>query len=69
MDLKVGAMIIVESEKATQTGRSGVIDEVLQEDPPRVRVRWSDGRTSILTPAAGAIRIVPEARAKARSRR
>jgi hypothetical protein len=41
--------IVVESEKVAQPSRAGVIEEVLQEHPPRVRVRWEDGHTSILT--------------------
>ncbi len=34
-----GDKIVVESEKVAQPSRAGVIEEVLQEDPPRVRVR------------------------------
>jgi hypothetical protein len=54
---KAGDRVVVESERAAQTGRSGVIEEVLQERPARFRVRWDDGRESILAPAAGAVRI------------
>jgi Domain of unknown function (DUF1918) len=50
---KVGDKIVVESERAAQTGRTGVIEEVLREEPPRFRVRWDDGRESTFTPAAG----------------
>jgi hypothetical protein len=57
MRAHTGDRIVVESERAAQAGRSGVIEEVLQEDPPRVRVRWDDGHTSILTPSAGVARI------------
>jgi len=49
-----------------QPSRAGVIEEVLQEDPPRVRVRWEDGHTSILTPSAGAAKVIQgKTRAKA----
>jgi hypothetical protein len=49
-----------------QPSRAGVIEEVLQEDPPRVRVRWEDGHTSILAPSAGAARVThKKTRAKA----
>ena len=58
MKAEVGDTIVVESEKVAQPQRTGVIEEVLQEDPPRVRVRWSDGHASVLTPAAGAATIV-----------
>jgi hypothetical protein len=37
--------------------RRGVIEEVLQEEPPRFRIRWDDGHTSIFTPSAGAATI------------
>jgi Domain of unknown function (DUF1918) len=34
-----------------------VIEEVLQEQPARFRVRWEDGHTSIFAPSAGAAMI------------
>jgi Glu-tRNA(Gln) amidotransferase subunit E-like FAD-binding protein len=58
MTLQAGDKIVVESEKVAQPSRAGVIEEVLREDPPSVRVRWEDGHTSILTPSAGAARII-----------
>jgi hypothetical protein len=57
MEGRVGATIVVESERAGQTHRTGVIEEVLQAEPPRFRVRWEDGHESIFTPAAGVARI------------
>jgi hypothetical protein len=57
MDAGVGDRIVVESEQAAQSGRAGVIEEVLAHDPPRFRVRWDDGRTSIFAPSAGVARI------------
>jgi Domain of unknown function (DUF1918) len=60
-----GATIIVESERATQPARRGVIEEVLQENPPRFRVQWDDGRETIFSPTSGVARI--EKRTKARS--
>ena len=57
MDAGVGDRIIVESERADQSGRTGVIEEVLADDPPRFRVRWDEGRTSIFAPSAGVARI------------
>jgi Domain of unknown function (DUF1918) len=63
---QAGDKIVVESEKVAQPSRAGVIEEVLQEDPPRVRVRWEDGHTSILTPSAGAASVThAKTRAKA----
>ena len=40
MDAGVGDRIVVESEQAAQSGRAGVIEEVLAHDPPRFSVRW-----------------------------
>jgi hypothetical protein len=54
---KVGDAIVVESERAAQTARRGLIEEVLQKDPPRFRVRWEDGHETIFSPAAGVARI------------
>ena len=66
MSAKVGDRVVVEAEKTTQAARRGVIEEILQEQPPRFRVHWDDGRESILTPAAGSLRVEPKKRAKAR---
>ncbi len=57
MDAGVGDRIVVESEQAAQSGRAGVIEEVVAHDPPRFLVRWDDGHTSILTTSAGVARI------------
>jgi hypothetical protein len=53
MKAEVGATIVVESERTTQPARRGVIEEVLDEDPGRYRVRWDDGRETIFAPEAG----------------
>jgi translation initiation factor IF-1 len=68
MTLQTGDKIVVESEKVTQPGREGIVEEVLHEDPPRVRVRWDDGHTSILTPSAGAARVIPGKTRKTRAK-
>ena len=57
MDAGVGDRIVVESEQAAQSGRAGIIEEVLALDPPRFRVRWDDGRTSTFAPPPGVARI------------
>jgi hypothetical protein len=54
MTAQAGDAIVVESERVDQPVRRGVIEEVLQEEPPRFRIRWDDGHTSIFTPSAGA---------------
>ena len=57
MHAKIGDRVVVETERTSQTARQGVIEEILQEQPPRFRVQWDDGHESILTPAAGALRV------------
>jgi Domain of unknown function (DUF1918) len=57
MEGQVGDTVIVESERVTMSARTGVIEEVLQQEPPRYQVRWEDGHTSIFVPAAGVARI------------
>jgi Domain of unknown function (DUF1918) len=63
----VGDRIVVESERVTQPGRAGVIEEVLAEEPPRYLVRWEDGRTSSIAPSSGAARIEPQKKRADRS--
>jgi hypothetical protein len=59
---RVGDRIVVESERVTQPGRTGVIEQVLHEEPPSYLVRWEDGRTSTFVPSAGAARIEQKSR-------
>lgn len=69
MDASVGDRIVVESERAAhQSGQTGVIEEVLAQDPPRFRVRWNDGRTSIFAPSAGVARIERRKRERVKAR-
>jgi Domain of unknown function (DUF1918) len=63
---KVGDAIVVESERAAQAARRGQIEEVLQQQPPRYRVRWENGNETIFSPAAGVARIEPTQRQKAK---
>ena len=57
MQAKVGSRIVIESTKATQPSRAGTIEQVLREEPPTYRVKWDDGRTSVLAPSAGGARV------------
>ena len=57
MEAHIGDSIVVESERVGQSAHTGVIEDVLQQQPPRYRVRWEDGHTSILAPSAGSARI------------
>ena len=68
MTVHVGDKIRIESERAGQSGRAGLIEEVLSEHPQRLRVRWDDGRTSIFAPAAGVARVEPGAGPRTRKR-
>ena len=40
MKCEVGDRIRIESERVGQQSRVGVVEEVLMQDPPRLRVRW-----------------------------
>jgi hypothetical protein len=57
MEFNSGDHIVVESERAGQPSRRGVIEEVMSRDPVRVRVRWDDGAVSIFVPSAGSTRV------------
>ena len=56
MAFQVGDRVVAESESTERAARAGTVREVLREEPPRYRIEWDDGRTSIYTPAAGALR-------------
>jgi hypothetical protein len=62
MKAEVGDRIVVEAEKVGQAIRRGVVEEVLAPDPPRFRVRWEDGHTTVLTPTGGAAKVEPPER-------
>jgi hypothetical protein len=68
VSVHVGDRIRIESERAGQSGRAGRVEEVLSEQPQRLRVCWEDGRTSIFTPAAGVARVEPAASPRGRKR-
>jgi hypothetical protein len=59
MKAEVGDRIVVESERVGQPGRAGVVEEVLQEQPARLRIRWEDGHTTVLAPSDGVAQIAP----------
>ena len=66
MKCEVGDRIRLESEKVGQQARAGVVEEVLMQDPPRLRVRWDDGHESIVAPASGAAMVEPRKRPAAK---
>jgi hypothetical protein len=57
MKAHVGDRIAVESERVAKPPRRGVVEEVIQEEPQRLRVRWDDGHETIFAPAAGVARV------------
>jgi hypothetical protein len=57
MKAHAGDLIVVESERVALPGRRGVIEEVLREEPPRFRVRWDDGHTTVFAPSTGVARV------------
>jgi hypothetical protein len=70
VSVHIGDRLVIESERAGQTSRSCTVEEVLSEQPQRLRVRWDDGRESIFVPAAGVARIeVHASAAKSKPRR
>ena len=68
MSGNVGDTLVIESERADGSVRRGVIEEVLEEEPPRYQVRWQDGHTSILAPSAGCARIEKKKRQRAKAK-
>jgi Domain of unknown function (DUF1918) len=57
MQFGVGDHVLAESESTARRPRRGIVEEVLREEPhPRYRIRWDDGRQTVYTPAAGALR-------------
>jgi len=58
MSLKPGTRVEIEAESTDRAPRTGVIEEVVRDEPhPRYRIRWDDGHETIYTPAAGALRV------------
>ena len=68
MKAEVGDRIVVEAEKVGQSARTGIVEEVLAPEPPRLRVRWDDGHSTVIAPTAGAAKIEPAKRYPTRRR-
>lgn len=59
MDIKPGDRIAVETERLGQPEREGEVLEIKQDGlHVTYHVRWDDGHESLLTPAAGSVRVV-----------
>jgi hypothetical protein len=57
MDANRGDRIVVEAEGVDRPERIGTIEEILEGETSRYRVRWDDGRTTIFVPSAGSARV------------
>jgi hypothetical protein len=57
MDASSGDRIVVEAESVDRPERTGTIEDVMEGQPQRFRVRWDDGRETIFVPSAGSARI------------
>jgi hypothetical protein len=65
MAAKAGDQVIIEAKKVDGSERSGTVERVLAESPPRYLVRWDNGRESIISPGAGELRVVAKAKTAA----
>jgi hypothetical protein len=59
MEAKQGDRIAVEAEHVGEAEREGEILEIIEGSTSvTYRVRWGDGRETLFTPAAGAMRVI-----------
>jgi len=56
-DAKPGDRLVNEPNKVGAAARSGTIEQVVATDPPRYRVRWDDGKISLVSLGGAAVRI------------
>ena len=62
MAFQVGDKVEEQARSTERPSRTGVIEEVVRDDPsPRYRIRWDDGHESVYAPAAGALHKVADA--------
>ena len=66
--MKVGDTFVMraKTKRLAPNQRSGVIEEILDPDQPRLLVRWGDGRATVIAPLPGSFRI--EAKRPARKK-
>ncbi len=58
MKITQGDAIEIVSNKVDQPHRRGVGQRVLDQEPLRIEVTWDDGRTTILMPTGGNLRVL-----------
>ena len=63
MDVKVGDTIALEAERVGTPAREGEVLEIVEGATTiSYRIRWTDGHTSLFTPAAGSVRVLGTAK-------
>lgn len=58
MDASVGDVIELGSRKVGSPPRRGTVIEVGDAQRPELRVRWEDGRETVIFPSGGSARVV-----------
>jgi hypothetical protein len=56
-DVQPGDRLVIEPNKVGMPARGGVVEEVIAADPPRYRVRWDDGKVSLVSLGGAAMRV------------
>ena len=56
-DVKPGDRLVIEPNKVGMPPRGGVVEEVIAADSPRYRVRWDDGKISLVSLGGAAVRV------------
>lgn len=69
--MKVGDTLVLraKTKRLPPNQRSGVIEEILDADQPRLLVRWGDGRATVIAPLPGSFRIDPKKPARPRAKK
>jgi hypothetical protein len=67
MDAAIGDRVEVQPKSVHAAARSGTVESVVSGSPPRYRVRWDDGRVSIISATDGALSVASRRR-RSRSR-
>jgi hypothetical protein len=59
LTVKVGDTIVMraKTKRLAPAARTGVVEEVLDAVQPRLLVRWSDGRSTVIAPLPDAYRV------------
>jgi Domain of unknown function (DUF1918) len=69
MTLDVGDRVEQQARSTARAGRAGEIQEIVQPDPPRYRIRWDDGHESVYAPTDGCLKRIARRKARRAARR